>query len=69
MIRKSAYRFSEKDHTQTEAWSGMAIKLKAIPLWEGTVALNKSWKKQNLKVVDATHYCHKGNGKKARVRF
>jgi hypothetical protein len=32
MIRKSGYRFSEKDHAQTKRYSEMTIRRKVIPL-------------------------------------
>jgi hypothetical protein len=32
MIRKSGYRFSEKDHAQTKSWSAMMIRREVIAL-------------------------------------
>jgi hypothetical protein len=32
MIPKSGHRFLEKDHAQTESWSGMTIRGNVIPL-------------------------------------
>jgi len=32
MIRKSGYRFSEKDHAQSKSWSAMMIQSKVIAL-------------------------------------
>jgi hypothetical protein len=32
MIRKSGYRFSEKDHAPPKIWSAIVIQLKAIAL-------------------------------------